>query len=113
MNENLYQLTITSEALKHIRSEGSNKYQDAYALVLADSHAIGGVIVPEIHPIEVIMGNMHFRQIFSPDYRDYGFPVYLDRTMEREGYVPEHMLIDYELTHAGMDLVFKNPDFEN
>lgn len=112
MDDTSYQLTVTAEALNFIRSEGSSKFQEAHALILADSHAIGGVITPEIHPIENILGNKHFRQIFAPNYRDYGFPVFLDITMEREGYVPDHMLIDYQPTHAGMELVFKNPDFE-
>ena len=42
----------------------------------------------------------------------YPFPIYIDHQMEREGYIPQNILIDYARTHEGMRLVFKNPDFE-
>ncbi|MCF2139452.1 MAG: iron-sulfur cluster biosynthesis family protein [Candidatus Lokiarchaeota archaeon] len=111
--ENDYKLIISPAALSHIREVGLKQFDDAYVLVLADTHAIGGIVVPEIHPIEMLYDNYHFRELFPRDYQNYGFPIYVDRTMEREGYLPQHMLIDFLPTYEGMNLVFKNPDFES
>ncbi|MHA1610794.1 MAG: hypothetical protein ACTSVZ_12380 [Promethearchaeota archaeon] len=107
-----HNLTITPTALDYIKNIGQEKFKDAYVLVLADLHAIGGIIVPEIEPIEQMWGNDHFQEIFPRNYKSYPFPVYIDFQMEREGYLPQNMVIDFARTHEGMRLVFKNPDFE-
>lgn len=108
-----YELSITPEALTHIQETGKKHFQNAFVLVLADLHAIGGEVVPEVQPFDYMFDNKHFVELFDRGYQGFSFPIYVDQQMLREQFLPERMLIDYVETYEGKRLVFKNPDFES
>ena len=109
-----YELTITSKALAFLAEYKENHIPDQeMAIILADLHSIGSVMVIELHPFADFENNSHYRIIFPKGYKNYPYTVFVDTQLETEGYLIERMVIDLRTTTTGQPaLEFKNPDFE-
>jgi len=112
-----YDLTISPKALTFIAAFQQQKFpEEDILLVLADTHIVGGGIIPEIRPNSFIFkGETSFYDnLFPKGYKGYPFATYVDRQSQVEHMLPDAFLVDVEPDRAGNpQLVFKNPRFES
>ena len=111
-----YDLTISPKALTFIAAFQQQKFpEEDILLVLADTHIVGGGIIPEIRPNSFIFkGETSFYDnLFPKGYKDYPFATYVDRQSQVEHMLPDAFLVDVGPDRDGNPkLVFKNPRFE-
>jgi hypothetical protein len=93
MAEKNINLTIEEDALKGIRDVAASLYQNKpFGLLLYDPSCCGGIVQIHVKSIEEIESFRDVSLVFKRDYKNYGFPIYIDRAT-LEDPIPDMLIV--------------------
>lgn len=109
--ETQYELKITPKALDYIRKKIPNKAD--YGLVIMNRGQTGGAYDIIVFKMILIQTSRYYPLLFSAEYHDHGFNIYIDPMIINERYLPNSFVIDLVHDLKGLEVLeIKNPEFE-